>query len=221
MTVYFIYVIIITGTDVGSDAVLFWTMMLELKDEEQDFILAIYQKYGKYMYKTAYDVLQNRQDAEDAVGETMCKMIKYIAKFEGAVEEEIQNQVVIGIRSTVRRKAIDLYNKRKKRNENETSLYYIDRDEQNTAACSLEDHSSNLEDLVIAKDTLAQVRDIILGMPKEMQDTINLVWLNGYTSAEAAEFLGVSDSVVRGRIYRIRKKIREALGGGADEQNRE
>ena len=46
------------------------------------FIESLYRRYRDYMYKTASAILQNPHDAEDAVMDVMCKIIKYIVYLE-------------------------------------------------------------------------------------------------------------------------------------------
>lgn len=76
----------------------FAVLLVSLNDEDRFFIESLYRRYRDYMYKTASAILQNPHDAEDAVMDVMCKIIKYITKFDGASDTQIQNQIVIGIR---------------------------------------------------------------------------------------------------------------------------
>lgn len=91
---------------------MFFLLLGVLNEDDRDFVLALYERYGDFLYKTAYDILKNQSDAEDAVQDVMCKIIKHLDKFESSSERAIQNQIVIYISSIARNTAIDAYRKR-------------------------------------------------------------------------------------------------------------
>lgn len=188
----------------------FSCLLATLESDELDFVQNIYEQYGAYMYHTAYSVLRNREDAEDAVSDAMCKIIKFISKFKGNTANEIQNKVVICIRSTVKNKAIDHYNKRKRRLQKETSLY-ADADDGEERMLEIEDESADTEQLVIKSETRSLIRAALLKLPEAQRDAVNLVYLCGYSCVEAAEFLGVSDGAVRARLFKARANLKEML----------
>lgn len=53
-------------------------MMATLNDDDRDFVSGIFKEYGKQLYYIALDILKNEHDANDALQETMYKIIKYI-----------------------------------------------------------------------------------------------------------------------------------------------
>ena len=190
---------------------LFYIMMSALTDEDRAFVEKIYAQYGNYMYKTAYDVLHNREDAEDAVNDAMCKIIKFLAKFEESANENVCNMVIICIRNIVKNKAIDNYNKNKKLSDIRSDYYIKDNDTGDYTELEFADESVALEDIVIKKEEREIIQNALLELSEEMQDAINLVYMCGYSSVEAAEFLGISDSAVRVRLYNARNKLKKIL----------
>ena len=127
----------------------FAVLLVSLNDEDRFFIESLYRRYRDYMYKTASAILQNPHDAEDAVMDVMCKIIKYITKFDGASDTQIQNQIVIGIRIATQRRAIDYYNARKKRNKYE--LYPDDSDEETVH--EIEDVAGDPNEIILNRKT--------------------------------------------------------------------
>ena len=79
----------------------FEIMLSALTDDDRSFVEKLYLEYGDYMYSVAYDVLKHKQDAEDAVNDAMCKIIKYLSKFDESANETVCNMVIICIRSIV------------------------------------------------------------------------------------------------------------------------
>ena len=51
-------------------------MLVALSEDDRDFVSGIFEEYGKQMYSIALDILKNEHDADDALQETMYKIIK-------------------------------------------------------------------------------------------------------------------------------------------------
>ena len=184
----------------------FLILLSSLNEEDRTFIETLYYRYGDFMYKTALDILHDSHDAEDAVMDVMCKIIKYAAKFDGASDTQIQNQIVIGIRTTVKRKAIDCYNARKKVKQNELYLYELEE-----SNFEIEDMDGDPRELLLAKESRLAVQKALTLLPKAQQDAINLVYYGGYSTAEAADFLNITVEALRGRLHKARNNLKKLL----------
>ena len=184
----------------------FLILLSSLNEEDRTFIEALYYRYGDFMYKTALDILHDSHDAEDAVMDVMCKIIKYAAKFDGASDTQIQNQIVIGIRTTVKRKAIDCYNARKKVKQNELYLYELEE-----SNFEIEDMDGDPKELLLAKESRLAVQKALTLLPNAQQDAINLVYYGGYSTVEAADFLNITVEALRGRLHKARNNLKKLL----------
>ncbi len=184
----------------------FLILLSSLNEEDRTFIEALYYRYGDFMYKTALDILHDSHDAEDAVMDVMCKIIKYAAKFDGASDTQIQNQIVIGIRTTVKRKAIDCYNARKKVKQNELYLYELEE-----SNFEIEDVDGDQRELLLTKESRLAVQKALTLLPKAQQDAINLVYYGGYSTVEAADFLNITVEALRGRLHKARNNLKKLL----------
>lgn len=189
----------------------FYIMLSALTDDDRLFVEKIYSDYGNYMYSIAIDILKNKQDAEDAVNDAMCKIIKYLAKFDGSASEQICNMVVMCIKSIIKNKSIDHYNKNKKYARYHTDWYVKDENSDEYVMMDFEDEAFVLEDEVIRKEECETVRKALLELTEDMQDAVNLVYMCGYSCIEAADFLGISDVAVRARLFKARKKLKKIL----------
>ena len=189
----------------------FYLMLSALTDEDRLFVEKIYIEYGNYMYAVAYDVLKHKQDAEDAVNDAMCKIIKHLSKFDESASEKVCNMVTICIKSIVKNKAIDDYNKNKKLAKYQTDCYYKYDETDDYVMQDFKDESFVLEDTVIRKAECEIVRKALLELTEDMQHAVNLVYMCGYSSIEAADFLGISDAAVRARLFKARKKLKKIL----------
>lgn len=189
----------------------FEIMLSALTEDDRSFVEKLYLKYGDYMYSVAYGVLKHRQDAEDAVNDAMCKIMKYLSKFEKTADETVCNMVVICIKSIVRNKAIDKYNQKKKLSKYEIDCRYKDEASDEFVLPDFEDEAFALEDMVIRKEECEIVRNALLTLTEDMQNAINLVYMCGYSCVEAADFLGISDAAVRARLFKARRKLKTIL----------
>lgn len=196
-------------------------MLAELSTEEQNFVLQIYEDYREFMFKRAYEILCNEHDAADAVQDAMLKIIRFIDKFQGNDSNEIHNKVVIGIRSTIERKAIDHYNGKKKQRENETDMSVTFEDDEESQMREVEDSSADIEQLLLTHEMQEDVQRALQQLSLDLQDAVNLVYFSGYSQVEAAEYLGIKDGTMRKRIFTARKQLAKILGGEYGERNEE
>ena len=197
---------------------LFISLLADLSVEQQDMALDIYEKYADFMYSEAYKILHNEHDAEDAVSDTMVKIIKYIEKFSENDGNKIRNKVVISIRSAIRNKAIDYYKSNKKKSGKEIDMIFTP-DDDDEFEVEVEDKGVNIEELMITKETQEVVQKALLQLTEEQQYAINLVYFSGFSQEEAAEYLGIKAGTLRKRIFTARNKLRELLGGEFGERN--
>ena len=185
-------------------------MLAALGEDDRDFVSGIFEEYGKQMYSIALDILKNEHDADDALQETMYKIIKYVDKFADDDKSKIRNKIMIGLRASIRNTSFRQYRKQQNKNKHERDFFYE----------SDEDESAIVDDIVIKGEDCRKIKDALLGLSSDLQDTVNLVYYCDFSCVEAAKFLGVTDNAVRNRLYQARKKLKEVLRGDFDEYNK-
>ena len=185
-------------------------MLAALGEDDRDFVSGIFEEYGKQMYSIALDILKNEHDADDALQGTMYKIIKYVDKFADDDKSKIRNKIMIGLRASIRNTSFRQYRKQQNKNKHERDFFYE----------SDEDESAIVDDIVIKGEDCRKIKDALLGLSSDLQDTVNLVYYCDFSCVEAAKFLGISDNAVRNRLYQARKKLKEVLRGDFDEYNK-
>ena len=185
-------------------------MLAALGEDDRDFVSGIFEEYGKQMYSIALDILKNEHDADDALQETMYKIIKYVDKFADDDKSKIRNKIMIGLRASIRNTSFRQYRKQQNKNKHERDFFYE----------SDEDESAIVDDIVIKGEDCRKIKDALLGLSSDLQDTVNLVYYCDFSCVEAAMFLGITDNAVRNRLYQARKKLKEVLRGDFDEYNK-
>ena len=173
----------------------FYLSMIESEEDKNKFE-EIYETYIKYMYLDAYDILKDKQLAEDAVQIAFVRLTRHLHKFDETKCHKTKLYVIKVIRSV----ANAMYNKRKKvQTVNFEELEYEVEQE------------SNLEDEVIANAELRSLIAEIKRLPPTYRDVIVYRYFDNYSDDEIAKLLNISKSNVRKRVERARKKLVESL----------
>lgn len=155
------------------------------------------------MYHTAFDVLQNAADAEDAVGDAMERICRNLSKFDGLPPERIRALAMIYARNI----AIDLYRRRQKQPYPLGDWNPEDNPEMAVGAGDTGDAESAVEGAYLTE----LVEELLAKMPCAMRDVLSLRITFDYSDAEIASVLGIREGTVRTRLHRARAWLKEAL----------
>lgn len=168
--------------------------MALVDDDDLPQFEELYEKYRQQLYGVAYNILNNEQDAEDAVLLTYEKIADKFKEISQIPCNELPSVIVIICRNT----AINIYRENKKR-------------AKQTAA---------LNEKISAKDVFGTCEDkaalisAIKQLPDEYKDILFLYDMQGFTSKEIAKMLGIKESAVRVKAFRARKMLKDILNGG-------
>ncbi len=186
----------------------FFTLLSTLPPEDRGSAGKIFELYGKMVYEAAFKVLKNHHDAEDALDDVMVNVVKNFIRFKDKSEKDIIAQLVIYSRNA----AINIYNKNKRRYQHESSLFYLNEDNE-LENIDIPDDSPTLDDIVFTNEMSAAVRFHVQRLPQPYRDVIVLVYGFGYSSVEAARVLTTTPNAVGIRIHKAKKKLLEIAGG--------
>ena len=156
----------------------------------------LYELYEQPMYRIAYAVLRNSSLAEDAVSEAFLRMTKRLNRIGEAESPKTRSYVIKVIKST----SIHIYRKNKQ--------FYIHELPIDEETMQVPDPSANVEEMVLTEDT-----DEMLSAVSETDRKIILLRCsNGLSWREVAGKMSLTESSVRKRFERARKKIIEMKG---------
>lgn len=192
---------------------LFYSYLAVLDAEDRNCAEQIFEKYHKFIYEIAYNILNNHQDAEDTLDEVMINIMKNIEKFSHVSRNDIEAQIVIYSRNA----AINLYNRNKRRNKVEVSFTYTNEEDE-LEDIEIEDDRESVEELSISNETVEIVRKHLKKLPIEQRDVIKLVYALGYSNVEAARVLHITPNAVGLRLFKAKKKLLELVGGELNER---
>ncbi len=164
-------------------------LYLQMLDSPQDRAKfeQIYTRYRGLMFHVANRILQNEQDAEDAVHQAFLSVLKNFQKISQVECPQTRALVVI----IVERKAIDLLRARARRPEAE-----------------LNEDIAGWEFPLPGDSPLA---DAMAKLPARYREVLLLRFDLGYTTGEIARLLDLKRDSVQKLIWRAKERLRQQL----------
>jgi RNA polymerase sigma-70 factor (ECF subfamily) len=158
----------------------------------RDNIGEIYNRYKDSVFRVGFSYFRNAIDADDIVQETFLKLMKSGKEFES--EEHLRNWLMKVAVNECKRVTLSSWFKKK-----EPLDEYADR-------------------LVFREPEDRDVFRAIMDLPKNYRQPVHLYYYEGYSVKEIAEIMGIKPSTVTTRLDRARKKLREILEGGWEDE---
>lgn len=149
---------------------------------DADFLV---QKYTENIFRAAYSVTNDRQDAEDAVQETFLQHLRFSGEFES--EEHIKAWLLRCAINRSKNTVISFW-KRKKISFEEYMTEDMTYDEK--------DH---------------ELIGAVMSLPEKIRIVIHLYYYEDYRVSEIGKILKVSESAVKNRLLRGRRMLKEIL----------
>jgi len=164
---------------------------------------ALVKRYDRNVFRIAQHITQNREDAEDVVQEAFLKAFGNLAQFQ-----EQSKFYTWLVRIAVNEALMKL---RRRRPERMVSLDQEVQTEEDSMPREVADWSPNPEQ----QYNQAELRDIlsktIQGLPPGFRMVFVLRDVEGLSTEETAEALGLSVPAVKSRLLRARLQLRDRL----------
>ena len=169
-----------------------YLMMIDNSDDKVKFE-KVYKSFKNIMLNRAYEIVKDRQLAEDAVHNAFLKIINNLPKIYDADSNETKWYVIV----IVTNEAKKIYNKENKILKAE--LMDVESD-------------LNLEAIVEDKNIVEKVKREIDLLPEIYRDTMSLKYYNDLSNKEISSVLSIPISTVKKRLQRGRKILIQKLG---------
>lgn len=189
----------ITGGD--TVAGLTWTTS-GINDGDRIFASELFLAYERILYMTAFEILQNQEDAEDAVMTAAGNIWKDLDKIKD-LDTEVQKARIL---MTARNAARDIYRKNRKREACREGMYlYLEQ--QGGKEGWVED----AQEILFRPDVFGRLQKYVLRLKEEYQHILVMKYHEEMSNKEIAERLHLPESTVATRIFRARQILRRAL----------
>ena len=159
------------------------------KDSVQ-FIEKCYSLFEQKMYRVAFSILNDPNAAEDAVQDAFLKLMKSNRIFDDAESDDCKRYIIAVIRSA----AINIYRTRKR----DSGLILLTGRERMAESGGSEQDSKEAFDL----------NDILETLPSKYKDVVQCLAADRLSVRETSSKLRISESCVRKRFERAKKKIK-------------
>ena len=168
-------------------------------DEQSSFIEQLFSDYEQIMFRTAFAVLHNDEDAEDAVHEAFLRIIPNIDKITGIAPPRRKSYIVI----TTRNIAIDHYRS--------------DMKQVDIGDCDVKDDDEDVERDVFSQYDCETLNSAISRLTDKLRQVLILYYYHEETTDNIAQILGISAVAVRTRLLRARKALYDILTEGEND----
>ena len=160
--------------------------------EEKSKLEKLYYEYRNLMKYVAFGILNNNEQAEDAVHEAFIKLTRYLDGIEEIKCHKTKSFIVIIIRSV----SLDMLAKEKKH-----KIYPIENIED---TCCVDDD-------IFEKIEVEELYNKIKNLPDVYTDVLELKVYYDLSNKQIGDILEISPQTVRKRLQRARNAFKELL----------
>jgi RNA polymerase sigma-70 factor (ECF subfamily) len=146
----------------------------------------IVEEFTPDLYWLAYSYCMNRSDAEDVVQEVLLKYLQHRPQCAG------RRQLRAWLMTATANKCKNLLNSAWRRR-----------------TLPLEDVHASPDH----SDEVLEVREALAKLPPELRGVVHLYYFERLKTKEIAALLSLSETAVRSRLHRARKRLKTLLGG--------
>lgn len=153
--------------------------MAPIKNKTDIDLEDCFAKYYKMLYKTSAIMLCNEHDASDAVQETF---VKYLERKKPFTDEEHKKAWLLRVNINICKNLLRFRGMHPTMEYDKVSLHYDSDDDKG-------------------------LMEALFNLKKKSKEILILRYIEGYTNAEIAKILGISENAAKKRAERARKEL--------------
>ena len=159
---------------------------------------ALVREHSRLVYRIAYSVLRQHQDAEDATQETFMRVLRFQSKLAEV------NEPKTWLARIAWRVALD--RSRRQRRAREIAL-----DDPEQTVPEPKSTATAADDNVQSTQMQLRLERLIAALPAKLREPLILSTIEEMTPREIAATLGINEAAVRSRTFRARQILRQKL----------
>ena len=180
-------------------------LISEFKSGSMDAMEKIVGRYEDRIFTFGLKMCGHLQDAEDIAQETFLNAFRYLKDFRG--ETKLKNWLfMIATRACIRKRR-----KKKCEPDHEISLDSFIHEDGSDGKYEIPDWSDDPSDNVMRAELKKIIDAAIQTLPHKYRLVFNLREIEGFSTKETAEILGISTQSVKTRLHRARLFLREEI----------
>jgi RNA polymerase sigma-70 factor (ECF subfamily) len=155
------------------------------------------REHSRFVYRVAFAILRNHQDAEDATQETFLRVLRLRRELEG-VRDAKAWLARVAFRVAVDRRPRGV-------------PVSLDDESVSPTAASLPSGGAGADEIAASRQIQILLGSAIAALPADLRHAVQLSTLEELNSPEIAVLLGIPEGTVRTRLMRARQVLRESL----------
>jgi RNA polymerase sigma-70 factor (ECF subfamily) len=179
------------------------TLVQQAKEGDLEAFSELVRRYDRNIFRIAQHITHNEEDAQDVVQDAFLKAYQNLEQFQG--NSKFYTWLV---RIAVNEALMKL---RKRRNDRTVSIDEDVETDEGTMPREVADWSPNPEQLYGRSELGDILKKTIQGLPPGFRTVFVLRDIEGLSTEETAEMLGLSVPAVKSRLLRARLQLRERL----------
>jgi RNA polymerase sigma-70 factor, ECF subfamily len=180
-----------------------WALVQRAIDGNSDAHDELLVRHTSTLRRIAFRILRNREDAEDAVQDGLCKAYTRLGSFQGRSSFRTWlTRIVINSALMIRRR---------KNARPEASLDEVFPDTAERPRYEIIAAGPSPEEFCAASEIRALVEKQLRQLPSALQTALQLYDLDGRSAAESMQALGINSGAFKSRVSRARQKVANGL----------
>lgn len=176
-----------------------------LQRHDPDAVEALVDRYAGWVHRVAARVLRDQRDAEEVTQDTLMTVVEKIGGFR---RESAFSSWLYRIAANA---AYERLRSRRSRIEMSLDPALPMFDEEGRHLHAVADWSSRLEDPAVSAEARSALERAIGDLPEEYRIVLVLRDVEGLTTEEVAETVGLTAAAVKSRLHRARLVLRQEL----------
>ena len=180
-----------------------WALVQRAIDGNSDAHDELFVRHTDTLRRIAFRILRNREDAEDAVQDGLCKAYTRLGSFEGRSSFRTWlTRIVINSALMIRRR---------KNARPEASLDEVFPDTAERPRYEIIAAGPSPEEFCAASEIRVLVEKQLRQLPSALQTALQLYDLDGRSAAESMQALGIHSGAFKSRVSRARQRVANGL----------
>lgn len=180
-------------------------LLESLRQGDPDAFAVLFETHSDKLYRVAVGILNNEDEAECVVQDTFVRLFEKLDQFEG------RSTLGTWLYRVAYNASLDRLRKRRPTQPIADELG--DDEDAPPHPTIFVDWSNAPEELLTSSEVQAQLRAAIAGLPESLGSVFVMREIEGLSTVETADILGISESAVKVRLHRARLALRETLSG--------
>jgi len=180
-----------------------WALVQQAMAGDTESRERLFAPYTSRLYRTAFAVLRNKEDAEDALQDGLCKAYANLASYQG------RSSLSTWLTSIVKNAALMALRRKKCRPE--ASLDELLEGDSDTFTYTAVDARPNPEQTCAASEIKILIDKHLRELSPALRVALRLRTTKALSTAELGQVLGISAAAFKSRISRARRQIASDL----------